>query len=342
MWECSRKECGFQHKYQIPARKAKTTHLHNGLQSPPVIFTSATLAAPDMSHFLRESGLPYALQMQVDSPFDYKRNALLYIPNGTTPDPGSDAYLTYLIDDLRRLVQASRGGAFLLFTSYHTLNEAVQALRYDFESRGWPVLVQGELPKLEIAKRFREQGSSVLFATKSFFEGVSIDGDALRLVVIDKMPFEAPNPLNTAQEAALTRWAMANGQSQRAAEFYPFNALRVPKMVIELKQGVGRLIRTATDRGVMAILDPRIRVKQYGRQAVLPSMPPARLVASAWDVEQFFEGQRPTIAIPIVPTLPVNGNGHQRNGHQRNGHQRKEALFVEKKLNRDEDGELWA
>jgi len=301
----------------------------------PVIFTSATLAAPDMSHFLRESGIPYALQMQVESPFDYKKNALLYVPNGATPDPNTETYLSYLIGDLRNLVQASNGGAFLLFTSYRVMNEAVNALRSSFERAGWPVYVQGELPKLEIAKRFREQSNGVLFATKSFFEGVSIDGDALRLVVIDKMPFEAPNPLNTAQEAALKVWAVGQGKSQREAEMYPFNALRVPRMIIEIKQGVGRLIRTATDRGVMAVLDPRIRSKSYGRQMVLPSMPPARLVHSVAEVGAFFAERRPVLATPVVPTLPTGKNG---NGH----HRAERALPVEKALVRDEDGGLWA
>ncbi len=300
----------------------------------PVIFTSATIAAPDMSHFLRESGIPYALQMQVESPFDYKKNALLYVPNGATPDPNTENYLSYLIGDLRNLVQASRGGAFLLFTSYRMMNAAVNALRYEFERAGWPVYVQGELPKLEIAKRFREHGDGVLFATKSFFEGVSIDGDALRLVVIDKMPFEAPNPLNTAQEAALKMWAVGQGKSQREAEMYPFNHLRVPRMIIEIKQGVGRLIRTATDRGVMAVLDPRIRSKSYGRQMVLPSMPPARLVHSVAEVGAFFAERRPVLATPVVPTLPSNGKS--------NGYHKERALPVEKVLVRDEDGGLWA
>ena len=301
----------------------------------PVIFTSATLAAPDMSHFMRESGIPYALQMQVESPFDYRRNALLYVPNGTTPNPGSDEHLTYLVDDMRQLVRQAKGGAFLLFTSYRTLNHCVKALRYQFEGWGYPVYVQGELPKLEIAKRFREQGNGVLFATKSFFEGVSIDGDALRLVVIDKMPFEAPSPLNTAQEDALREYAVtALNLRPKQAEWYPFEALRVPKMTIELKQGAGRLIRTATDRGVIAILDPRLRSSRYGRGSVLPSLPPAPLVSSLLATEKFFAAYVP---VPIVPTLPA------KNGYKSNGNGRKEAaLFVEKPLNRDEDMELWA
>ncbi len=304
-------------------------------QRSPVIFTSATLAAPNMSHFMRESGIPYALQMQVESPFNYRKNALLYVPNGTTPNPGSDEHLTYLVDDIRQLVRQAKGGAFLLFTSYRTLNHCVSELHYQFESWGYPVYVQGELPKLEIAKRFREQGNGVLFATKSFFEGVSIDGDALRLVVIDKMPFEAPSPLNTAQEEALREYAVTTLNLRgKQAEWYPFEALRVPKMTIELKQGAGRLIRTATDRGVIAILDPRLRSSRYGRNDVLPSLPPAPLVSSLLATEKFFAAYVPT---PIVPTLPT------LNGHKSNGHGRKEtALFVEKVLNRDEDGELWA
>lgn len=259
----------------------------------PVIFASATLAAPDMSAFMRECGLPHALQLQVESPFNYRKNALLYVPNGATPDPKDSEYLNYLVDDLRRLVLASGGGAFLLFTSYANMRHCVEALRNDFERRRWAVYVQGELPKLEIARRFAADGNAVLFATKSFFEGVSIDGAALRLVCIDKMPFEAPSPLNNAQEEALRTYA-ANvlRMPPNTAQWYPLEALRVPKMTIELKQGVGRLIRTAADWGVMAILDPRLRTSRYGRQMVLPSLPPAGLVHHTTHVERFFSERK--------------------------------------------------
>ena len=121
---------------------------------------------------------------------------------------------------------------------------------------------------------------------------MSIDGQALRLVCIDKLPFEAPSPLNQAQEAALTLWARGQGMTGKAAEWYPFENLRVPRMVIDLKQGAGRLIRTQSDWGVIAILDSRLRAAQYARRLVLPALPPARRVHDLWQVSDFFAERR--------------------------------------------------
>ena len=252
------------------------------------IFTSATLAAPDMAHFMRTAGLPQALQMQAASPFDYAANALLYLPAGAAPAPSTPEWGVWAIDQMRALVLASGGGAFLLFTSYRMMQEAVAQLRPLFAMRRLTVLVQGDMPKMEIARRFRDDGSAVLFATKSFFEGVSIDGSALRLVVVDKMPFEAPSPLTTAMEADLLDKARAAGMTGKTLEMHPFNALRVPRMVIELKQGLGRLIRTQTDQGAMAVLDSRVRSSMYGRNVVIPSLPPAQLVSRVEHVAAFF------------------------------------------------------
>jgi ATP-dependent DNA helicase DinG len=212
------------------------------------VFCSATLAAPDMAHFMTQAGLPQALQMQAASPFDYANNALHYLPSGTAPAPSAQGWLAWAIDEMRQLVLASRGGAFLLFTSYNAMNTAVAQLGRIFTARGLTVLVQGEMPKLETARRFRSDGNAVLFATKSFFEGVSIDGAALRLVVVDKMPFEAPTPLTQAMEADLLDKGRAVGMAGKTLEMYPFNALRVPRMIIELKQALGRLIRVHFQR----------------------------------------------------------------------------------------------
>jgi len=252
------------------------------------VFCSATLAAPDMAHFMTQAGLPQALQMQAASPFDYANNALLYLPSGTAPAPSAQGWLAWAIDEMRQLVLASRGGAFLLFTSYNAMNTAVAQLGRIFTARGLTVLVQGEMPKLELARRFRQDGNAVLFATKSFFEGVSIDGAALRLVVVDKMPFEAPTPLTQAMEADMLDKARAAGISGKALEMYPFNHLRVPRMIIELKQALGRLIRTSTDTGVMAVLDSRVRASMYGRSAVIPSLPPAALCSRMALVQSFY------------------------------------------------------
>lgn len=265
-------------------------------QLAPAIFTSATIAAPTFAHFQRECGIGDAMTMQADSPFNYQDNALLYVPNGKSPSPKSDDFRRWLTDEIYGLVSAANGGALLLFTSYATLRYVYDQLRYEFERQGLTVLRQGDLPKLELQRRLAD-GDSVLFATKSFFEGISIDGDALRLVVIDKMPFEAPNPLNTAQEAAIKEEARARGMSSKQAEWYPFEALRLPRMILELKQGFGRLIRTGTDRGVVAIMDSRLRSSRYGRQQVLPALPPAKLISSSHRATDFlnqirFGGER--------------------------------------------------
>ena len=282
--------------------------IHNAPKA--VVFTSATLAAPDMSAFLREAGLPYALQMVAASPFDYANNALLYVPSAAAPAPNKDGYKDWLVEEMGRLVKASCGGAFLLFTSYANMRYVSDRLRWEIEQAGLPVFVQGQLPKLEIVKRFLESGNAVLFAVKSFWEGVSIDGQALRLVCIDKLPFEAPSPLNQAQEAALTLWARGQGMTGKAAEWYPFEALRVPRMVIDLKQGTGRLIRTQSDWGVIAILDSRLRAAQYARRLVLPALPPARRVSDLWQVSEFYadrrdQGQRLTTMTPMAQATAV-------------------------------------
>jgi ATP-dependent DNA helicase DinG len=299
----------------------------------PTIFSSATLAAPDMAHFMRESGIPSAMQMIAQSPFDYVNNSLLYVPNGTSPSPGRDGFLEHVVENMRQLVRASDGGAFLLFTSNKMMNDAAWQLRKEFERNGWPVYVQGELPKLEIARRFREDGRAVLFGTKSFFEGVSIDGDPLRLVVIDKIPFEAPGPLNNAQENAMTERALAAGMSEEGARWYPFKKMRVPKAIIEIKQGKGRAIRTMTDKAVVAILDPRIRSSQYGRGQILPAILNAPLTEKLSAVEKFYMYRKEQ---PTMPVLPTKVETSTRTKMQA------EPLFVETVLVRDEDGELWA
>jgi ATP-dependent DNA helicase DinG len=264
----------------------------------PVIFTSATLAAPDFAAFKREAGLTDALTLQARSPFNYEDNALIFVPDANAPVPGNngrDEHSGYVVETIQALVEASKGGAFLLFTSYASMQYAVNMLRWRFEGRGWPVYVQGELPKLEIVKRFREHGGAVLFATKSFWEGVDVQGEALRLVVIDKLPFEAPNPLNMAQEDALRRYAEQTLRyTGNKLQWYPFEALRVPKMIIDLKQGVGRLIRTRSDYGVIAILDPRVRKTQYGRNFVLPALPPAPVTSQLTQACAFLRSKQET------------------------------------------------
>jgi len=248
------------------------------MQGKPVyIFASATLATPALVGFKRECGITHGFELIAQSPFDYASNALLYVPNGSTPPPNQPDFLQYLVEEVKGLVNASEGGVFLLFTSWANMKHCCDALRQTFAAR-FPVYVQGELPKLEIARRFKADGNAVLFATKSFWEGVDIPGDALRCVIIDKMPFAAPSPLFKAREATSSN---------------PFADIALPEMIIDLKQGVGRLVRRATDKGVIAILDSRIRSKPYGRNIVLKSLPPAKLTHSTAMISEFFaDGRR--------------------------------------------------
>lgn len=274
----------------------KTVSSH---QKTAIMFTSATLGTPDLAPFMRDHGIAHALTMQVESPFDYENNSLLYVPANDAPSPKSDTFLDFMVEQMSNLVHASKGGVFLLFTSNKALRHAVENLRFDFIRAGYPVYVQGEgYSKLEIVKRIKEDRNAVLFATKSFFEGVDIQGDALRLVVIDKMPFAAPSPFNTAQNDHLREWARQNlTLNAKDLEWYPFNAKSIPDMIIDLKQGAGRLIRSATDKGVMVILDNRMLTTQYGRSKVLPSLPASPLVRSLEHVTAFFN--------PPVPSQPI-------------------------------------
>lgn len=256
---------------------------------PVYIFTSATLATPTLAGFKRECGITHGFELIAQSPFDYERNALLYVPNGGTPPPNQPDFLQYLVEEVKGLVIASEGGVFLLFTSWANMKHCCDALRSTFAQR-FPVYVQGELPKLEIARRFKADGNAVLFATKSFWEGVDIPGDALRCVVIDKMPFAAPSPLLKAREATSSN---------------PFADIALPEMIIDLKQGVGRLVRRSTDKGVIAILDSRIRSKPYGRNIVLKSLPPAKLTHSTAMISEFFADGR-KYAFPDLNNITVN------------------------------------
>ena len=259
----------------------------------PMVFCSATIANPDFAHFKLETGIPDGLEMIAKSPFDYASNALIYIPNGNAPSPKQrDAHLAYMVEELSMLVSASGGGALLLFTSYSSMNYCHTALASEFELSGKSVLKQGELPKRELGLRLENSDNGVLFATKSFFEGISIEGDALRLVCIEKMPFGALTPINSARDDSLREYAAMQGIRGSELEFYPFNKRAVPEMIIELKQGAGRLVRTGSDKGVIAILDSRLRTTRYGRQQAMPSLPPAPITDRHFMVSDFYNEYR--------------------------------------------------
>ncbi|MCU0759800.1 MAG: ATP-dependent DNA helicase [Steroidobacteraceae bacterium] len=238
------------------------------------VFTSATLSVgDDFSHFASRLGLAEAPTLRIASPFDYESQALLYLPPGL-PDPADPRYVDAVIDASLPLLDASGGGAFLLFTSHRALARAAARLRERWEWAGdLPVLVQGESPRERLLQQFREHGSAVLLGTASFWEGVDVKGEALRLVIIEKLPFASPEePLVKSRIDFLRR----HGGN-------PFRDYQLPEAVLALKQGFGRLIRSEDDRGLIAICDPRLVEKSYGRvfRASLPEMPATRDLGEA-------------------------------------------------------------
>ncbi len=239
------------------------------------IFTSATLSVNGkFEHFARQLGLEAATSLQLDSPFDYQNNALFYLPKDL-PEPNSPDFIDTMLDEAERVINASRGRAFLLFTSYRALHSANRRLK---SSCDFPLLVQGSAPRNELLERFRELGNAVLLGTSSFWEGVDVRGEALSCVIIDKLPFASPgDPVWQARIDAL-----------KARGGNPFMDEQLPHAVITLKQGVGRLIRDINDRGVLVLCDPRLVKKSYGR-VFLNSLPDMRRTREFDDVKAFFE-----------------------------------------------------
>jgi ATP-dependent DNA helicase DinG len=247
------------------------------------IATSATMAIDgDFSFFRARVGLEDAAELALPYAFDYANHALLYLPR-LRLDPAygnaSGPYLDEIAEQMRLLVEASRGRAFLLFSSQRAMDAVYNSIGPDLESRDFATLTQGrDFGRSELLRRFRERDRAVLFGLKSFWEGVDVAGEALSLVVIDKLPFDPPD--DPVQEARVSR--------MKAAGENWFGGYVLPSAILRLKQGVGRLIRTRDDRGVMAILDRRIYTKAYGRQVML-ALPPARRTDRIEDVRQFFD-----------------------------------------------------
>jgi ATP-dependent DNA helicase DinG len=238
------------------------------------IFTSATLAVGEsFAHFSEQLGLAGAVTHRWDSPFDYPRQALLYVPS-PMPEPNSPGYTAAVVEAALPVLEASRGRAFLLFTSHRALKEAAELLAGRIP---YPLLIQGDAPRSRLLEEFREKGNAVLLGTGSFWEGVDVRGEALSCVIIDKLPFASPgDPVLQARIDAM-REAGAN----------PFVDYQLPQAVITLKQGVGRLIRDVTDRGVLVLCDPRLGTKNYGR-IFLDSLPPMSKTLRLEVVQRFF------------------------------------------------------
>ena len=240
------------------------------------IFTSATLAAgEDFSHFCGQLGLDDARTVRLDSPFDYERQARLYLPRGL-PEPNDRDYSAAVAEVARPIIRASGGGAFVLCTSHRALRDIAARLR---ESDDYPLLVQGEGSRTELLEAFTAAGNAVLVGTASFWEGVDVRGLALRVVLIDKLPFAAPG--DPVFEARLN--------SIRAAGGEPFMDYQLPQAITILRQGVGRLIRDPEDRGLLVLCDPRLRSRAYGRR-VLESLPPMPLLESMTEVKRWLAG----------------------------------------------------
>jgi ATP-dependent DNA helicase DinG len=247
------------------------------------VFTSATLAVgSNFDYFKRRIGLSDAESLQLESPFDYRQRSLLYLPRGL-PDPSSRDYTRAVVERAMPLITASQGGAFLLFTSHRALREAAGLIRLRLGDRDErPVLVQGEAPRERLLHRFREHGDAVLLGTSSFWQGVDVRGDALRLVVIDKLPFSPPDePITRARIEALRR----EGGN-------PFREHQLPEAALNLKQGVGRLIRDVTDSGVAMLCDPRLVSRAYGR-LFLDSLPPMTRSGDIEDALAFLAAPEP-------------------------------------------------
>jgi ATP-dependent DNA helicase DinG len=241
------------------------------------ILTSATLAVgDDFSHFKRRSGLTRAVTVRFESPFDFANQALLYLPKGLG-EPGAPEHSANVIRAALPVLEASGGRAFILFTSHRGLREGAEELyRHWGERPPFPVLIQGGASRDQLLRAFREAGNAVLLGTGSFWEGIDVKGEALSVVIIDKLPFAAPDdPLLKARLAAI-----------REQGGNPFFDEQVPQAVIALKQGVGRLIRDETDCGVVMLCDTRLVTKGYGR-SFISSLPPMRRTRSLEDVQAF-------------------------------------------------------
>nr|WP_229503015.1 ATP-dependent DNA helicase [Pseudoduganella guangdongensis] len=245
------------------------------------IFTSATLAVKnDFTHFAEQMGLENEVARNWPSPFNYEQQGILYVPQGL-PDPNSMGYTDAVLDAALPIIEAAGGRTFLLCTTLRAVKRAADRLRDEFDKRGlkFPLFVQGDRGRTELLDQFRKAGNGVLIGSQSFWEGVDVRGDALSLVIIDKLPFAPPDdPVLAARIDVMERKGL-NG----------FMGHTLPEAIINLKQGAGRLIRDEGDRGVLMLCDPRVISKPYGRR-IWQSLPPFKRTREAAEVVEFFKG----------------------------------------------------
>jgi ATP-dependent DNA helicase DinG len=237
---------------------------------PTVVLTSATLSSGGNFAFIRDRlGLDTADDLIASSSFDYESQAILYLP-AKMPDPRDRNWSLAAADEVIRILNATEGRAFVLSTSLAGMQSLFENVWTEID---YPCLVQGSASKGQLLKKFRETPNAVLFATSSFWQGVDVRGEQLSCVIIDKLPFAVPtDPLVAARQRSI--------EDSGGSSFYEYS---VPQAIIALKQGLGRLIRSTTDRGVLAILDPRLRTKGYGR-TFLQSLPPCRVTSRIDDL----------------------------------------------------------
>lgn len=259
---------------QTPVDIAQTFQQRLATYKACNIFTSATLAVnEDFSHFNKQLGFDNSMTEVWDSPFDYQRQTKLYLPLDL-PAPNQTEFLNRFIDRTLELLSFSAGHAFVLFTSHSALAAAAEIIKHQIS---YPLFIQGEAPRHELLNRFRLTKHAVLLGTNSFWEGVDVKGEALSLVIIEKLPFASPD--DPVLQARLNYLAKQGGN--------PFMEYQVPQAAIMLKQGTGRLIRDVNDKGVCVICDKRIVNKAYGKH-LIKSLPPMPVTHELEDVKKFF------------------------------------------------------
>ena len=278
--------------HATPIDVATIFQQHTGNFSKAWLFTSATLQVnKKFDHFAGNIGLENYRSGVWDSPFDYQKQSLLFLPDNL-PQPSEPAFIKELMQAAIPVLKASEGRAFVLFTSYYAMHKAHDYLK---QRLPYELLMQGDLPKHQLLEKFRQTDNAVLLGTSSFWEGVDVRGESLSCVIIDKLPFAPPgDPVMQARIDAIKR---SGGQ--------PFMEFQVPQAVIALKQGVGRLIRDVNDSGVVMLGDPRLKQKSYGRVFLnsLPSMP---TTSDIKDVEKFFSQIRGEASAAVDADIDIS------------------------------------